>query len=99
MQYNLTEKLKWNDDPVLIIRDTELTINSDAETVLQLMDIMANRGEMQGAMEALNLLLGEKQMKKLKALRLKIDDYMTVVRTAVQLAMGNDPGEEEPAGE
>ncbi len=99
MQYNLTEKLKWNDDPVLIIRDTELTINSDAETVLQLMDIMANRGEMQGAMEALNLLLGEKQMKKLKALRLKIDDYMTVVRTAVQLAMGNDPGEDEPAGE
>ena len=99
MQYNLTEKLKWNDDPVLIIRDTEMTINSDAETVLQLMDIMANRGEMQGAMEALNLLLGEKQMKKLKALRLKIDDYMTVVRTAVQLAMGNDPGEGEPAGE
>ena len=67
MQYNLTEKLKWNDDPVLIIRDTELTINSDAETVLQLMDIMANRGEMQGAMEALNLLLGSEVLKTIVA--------------------------------
>ena len=99
MIYNLTEKLKFDADPTLVIKDVELTVNSDAETVLRLLDVVQSKGEVAGAKDALELLLNEKDRKKLAALHLKIADYVAGVRAAVQLALGNDPGEEEPAGE
>ena len=98
MIYNLTEKLKFGADPKLVIGETELTVRSDAETVLQLMDIIQTKGEAAGAREAMALLLSEKDLKKLAALHLKMDDYLMVMQTAAQLAMGVDPGD-APAGE
>ena len=97
--YNLTEKLNFSDDPVLVIKDTELTIKSDAEVVLQLLDIVTNRGQLAAAREALSLLLSEEDQEKLNALRLKTNDYVEVMRAAAQLAMGNDPDEEDAQGE
>ena len=99
MIYDLTEKLKFDEDPKLVIKDVELTVNSDAEAVLKLLDIMQTRGELAGAMDAEKLIFSEKDRKKLAGLRLKIDDYLEVLKAAVQLALGNDPGEEPPAGE
>lgn len=99
MIYNLTEKLKFNNDPVLTIKDTELTIKSDAEVVLKLMDVLSNKGEIAGAVETMNLLLSPADQKKLNGLHLKTEDYIMVMQTAVQLAMGADPDEESQAGE
>ena len=96
MKYNLTEKLKFSEDPVLVIQDKELTVKSDADVVLQLMDILAEKGEMSGAREALGLLLSEKDQKKLAALHLKMDDYLEVMKAAVQLALGEDLDEDQP---
>lgn len=98
MRYDLTEKLKFSEDPVLVIRDTEFTIRSDAETVLRLMDVVTGQGEAAAAREAAKLLLSEKDQKKLAGLGLKLEDYMTVLRTAMALAAGNDP-EEAARGE
>ena len=98
MTYNLTEKLKFSEDPILRIKDTELTIKSDAEVVLQLMDVLANKGEIAGAREAMDLLLSAADKKKLYALHLKMEDYIEAMKAAVQLAMGGDPSEED-AGE
>lgn len=95
MKYNLTEKLKFDEDPVLQIRDTELTIKSDAETVLQLLDIVANKGELAGASEAMKLLLSEEDREKLSELHLKTKDYITAMMAAVNLALGEDPDEGE----
>ena len=95
MKYNLTEKLKFNEDPVLQIRDVELTIKSDAEIVLRLMDVMNGRGQLAAAREAMDLLLSPGDKKKLDGLKLKADDYIQVMNTAVALALGNDPDEEE----
>ena len=98
MKYNLTDKLKFNEDPVLQIRDTELTIKSDAEVVLQLMDIMSTKGELAAARDVLGLLLSPEDRKKLEGLKLKTNDYIAVMNAAVTLALGEDP-EEEPPGE
>lgn len=98
MKYDLTEKLNFADDPILVIKGVELTVNSDAETVLKLMDVIETKGEVAGAREAMDLLLSEKDRKKLSGLRLKIDDYVEAVKAAVALALGDDP-EEEPSGE
>lgn len=98
MRYNITEKLKFDEDPVLVVKDKELTIKSDAETVLQLMDVLSTRGEIAGAMEAMKLLLSPADQKKLQGLHLKTKDYIEVMKAAVNLAMGEDP-EEEDEGE
>lgn len=98
MRYDLTEKLKFNEDPILVVKGTELTVHSDAESVLKLMDVLGSKGEVTGAVEAAELLFGGKDRKKLSDMKLKMDDYLLVIKAAIQLAMGVDP-EEEPEGE
>ncbi len=98
MVYDLTEKLRFDEDPVLVIKNTRLTVRSDAEVVLKLMDVLRQQGEAAGAGEAMELLLSPEDREKLRSLGLKLDDYIAVVRAAVQLALGADP-EDEPSGE
>ena len=99
MTYDLTEKLRFREDPKLIVRDTRLTVRSDAEVVLRLMDLIAEKGEVGGAREAMGLLLSPADQKKLSALHLKMDDYLEILKAAVRLALGEDPEENAPAGE
>ena len=97
MIYSLTEKLQFEENPKMQIKDTVLTVKSDAETVLKLMDIVNNKGEIEGALEAANLLFSAKDKKALDALKLSMNDYSVVIATAMQLAVGEDP--DEQAGE
>lgn len=93
MIYDATAKLKFNEDPVLKIKDVELTVRSDADVLLKLMDVMQSKGEIEGAGEAIRLLFDDKDYKKLQKLHLKMDDFMEVVRLAAALAIGEDPDE------
>ena len=96
MVYDLTEKLRFDEDPVLVIGDTRLTVRSDAEVVLRLMDILRAQGEEDGAQKAVELLFTQADREKLSGLGLKLDDYIAVVRAAVRLALGEDPEADEP---
>ena len=91
MLYSLTDKLKFEDNPQIKIKDTVLTVKSDAETVLKLMDIVSKKGETEGTIEAVNLLFSAKDIKALNALKLSMADYITVISTATSLAVGEDP--------
>ena len=98
MRYDLTDKLKFEEDPVIVIGDTELTVKSDALTVLGLLDAVAEKGDAEGARMAADMLLSEADREKLAALALKVDDYVTVVKAMIALATGRDP-ESVGAGE
>jgi hypothetical protein len=93
MKYDLTEKLSFDDDPVITIKDVELTVNSDAVTVLQIMDVIENEGEMAAISKCVDLLFDEKNRKKLEKLRLKAPDFIQVIQAATALAVGQDPEE------
>lgn len=95
MLYSLTEKLKFDSDPQIEIKGKTLTVKSDAETVLKLLDIVENESPYTGAISAVDLLLSEKDKKTLKSLNLKIADYMKVTEVMVDLALGNDPDRTE----
>lgn len=95
MKYNLTEKLKFEEDPILQIGDEELTVRSDAETLLQVLDLLNTKGELAALREVIKLIFSEKDQKKLAKMKLKADDFKTVVSTAISLAMGEDPDEED----
>ena len=95
MIYSLTDKLNFNEDPQIEIKGKVITIKSDAETVLKLLDIVQNESQYKGAISAIDLLLSEKDRKVLKSLNLNISDYMKFTETIVDLALGNDPDEEK----
>ena len=95
MLYSLTDKLSFKDDPQVEVKGKIITVKSDAETVLKLLDIVQNGGEVAGAVSAVDLLLSEKDRKTLKGLNLKIADYMKFTETIVDLALGNDPDEDK----
>lgn len=93
--YDATAKLKFNEDPVLKIKDVELTVRSDADVLLQIIDLMGKKNETEATLEAIGLLFSEEDSRKLSDLRLKIEDYMTVVQVAIALALGEDPDEDK----
>ena len=94
MKYDITDKLKFDADPVIKIKDVEITINSDAENVLQILDIMQNDNEYAAMRRCMPILLDEENQKKLRSLKLKAGDYIEVLQAAVSLALGEDPEEE-----
>ena len=91
MLYSLTDKLKFNDDPQIEIKDKVITVKSDAETVLKLLDVLQNAGEIEGTKSAMDILLSDKDKKVVKSLNLKMADYMKLAEVVVELALGNDP--------
>lgn len=95
MIYSLTDKLNFEDNPVIKIKDKKVVVQADAETVLSLVDALQEKGEMQATLEAANLLFTEKDKKIIKSLKLGFQDYMTLISTAISLALGEDPDKEE----
>ena len=45
MLYSLTDKLSFNDDPQVEIKGKIITVKSDAETVLKLLDIHMKKND------------------------------------------------------
>ena len=72
----------------------EITINSDAENVLQILDILQNESEYAAMRKCMPILLDKENQEKLRSLKLKTGDYMEVLQAAVSLALGEDPDEE-----
>ena len=93
MTYNLTDKLSFDKDPVIEINGKKVTVKSDAETVLELLDILQTQGETEATKSTAGLLFSEKDLKVIKGLKLSFKDYMTLLSTAVDLALGEDPDE------
>ena len=52
---NITDKLNFESNPIIVIGDLEVEVKSDAETVLRLMGVFAENSELQAVGEALEL--------------------------------------------
>ena len=53
---DITDKLCFDENPVMQIGTLEVEVNADAETMLRLMGAFGNKGELQAVEEALNLI-------------------------------------------
>lgn len=89
---DITEKLAFDENPKLKIKDKELEVNADAETVLRIMGVLSTpAGDTPKAvMEMYELIFGEEERKTISELRLQFEDFQTVVFAAVNLITGND---------
>lgn len=94
---DITEKLNFEENPKLKIKDAEIEVNTDATTVLTLMQAIGDEEGTPSAkkmMEMFELIFPENSRKTLDEMHLNFADLTTVIEAAMTLVMG-----EEEAGE
>lgn len=93
---DITDKLSFDENPVIRIKEEELEIQASAENMLKIMGMFdSDKTEIQAAMEATDLIFNERDKKKIKKLGLQIKDYMKLIQIAIDTAMdlGESRGE------
>lgn len=98
MLYSLTDKLNFADKPQVEVKGKVVTIDNSATTVLKLLDLVQNQGEVAGAKAIIDLLFDAKDRKTIDGLKLSIEDYMHFCEVCMDLALGNDPDAEKAQG-
>lgn len=98
---DITDKLSFEGNPVLIIKGKELEVNADAPTMLKVMGLMAaDDPGPQEVLEAYDIVFSQKAKKEIEGeLRLNFKDLLVVVQEAIQLIAGDeekDQGEQRP---
>lgn len=93
---DITDKLKFDEKPVLKIGKVEIEVNNEAEVMLKVMAAMQTKGEMDAVLECSELLFDEKNKKKLDKLHLSLKDYMTFIQEAMEVIQSD---EEDNGGE
>jgi hypothetical protein len=83
---NITDKLSFDENPKLEIKGKQYEVNADARTVLEIMGLFSNEGEMDAALDAYEKLFKEEDRKELNKLSFK--DLMVVIGAAMNLVQG-----------
>lgn len=94
---DITEKLKFDQNPSLVINGKTYEVNADATTMIEVMAELGDTADnvTPGTISKLcRLIFTEQAQKDLEALHLKFDDYTVVVQEAISLISGMDDTEE-----
>lgn len=92
---DITEKLSFDENPVLQVKDTTVEVNSDAATVLKIMGIISKGTSAKEILEMYELIFKETDRKKIDKLKLQFKDFQTLIMVAVNMITGDDePGEQ-----
>lgn len=95
---DITDKLTFDGNPKLKIKDKELEVNADAPTMLKIMSIMAADGsgiKTECIGEAYELVFPEASRKEINDMKLNVEDWMTVIEEAMTLITGEDSSQGE----
>lgn len=93
---DITEKLSFDVNPKIKIKNIECEVNTDAPTVLKLMQLMGDGenitpNDIVGMYE---LIFNEAERKKIDKSKLQFKDFQTVVMAAIDLVIdGEEAGE------
>ena len=92
---DITEKLSFDENPVLKIKDVTVEVNSDAATVLKIMGIFSKGTSAKEVLAGYELIFNEKDRKKIDKLNLQFKDFQTIIMAAVDMITGDEePGEQ-----
>lgn len=93
---DITEKLELCGNTVLVIKQEELEVKTDAKTAIIFMGKVANEKITNKNMnEICELIFTSESKEKLDNMNLSFKDYATVIRSAINAVTGeSDPGEE-----
>lgn len=97
---DITNKLNFEEKPIIKIKDVEIEANNDAATMLKVVALFSENSEsvaVKNIITIYNLLFDEDNRKKIDSLKLSFEDFSTLVMESAQLLMNN--GEEPDEGE
>ena len=87
---DITEKLSFDGNPYLMIKDKKLEVNADAPTMLKVMGVLSvGEPGPKEIMEMIDLMIPKESQKTLEELHLSFNDLVIVVQEAVSLITGD----------
>ena len=87
---DITEKLSFEEKPVLVIKDKEIELDNSAPTVLKVMGLMGEEAGSEEILQAYELLFDKQARKVVEALHLTFNDFAMLIHAAVRLVAGSD---------
>lgn len=89
---NITEKLDFDSNPKIKIKDEEYEVNTDAETVLKIMGALGNNQSVtpKEIVQMYELIFSEKEREKIAKLKLQFKDFKKVVEESIELIIDDD---------
>lgn len=87
---DITDKLSFDENPKIRIKDEEFEVNADARTMLEIMGAFSSKDQATAAVEAYEKLYSEKDRKRIDRLKLPFKDLMKMIEESMDLIMGED---------
>ena len=88
---DITEKLSFDQNPRLVVRERELEVNADAATVLKIMGVLGDGvGTPKQVADMYDLLFTDEAKKEIENLKLKFSDFQILVENAIALITGSE---------
>ena len=92
---DITEKLSFDENPKLKIKDKVFEVRADAKTMLEIMGLFGSDNEVEAALGAYGKMFSEKDRKTIEGMKLPFKDLMAIIQAGMSLVQGA----EEEAGE
>ena len=96
---DITDKLNFEEKPIIKVKDVEIKANNDAVTMLKVIALFDNDGKgmsVKNVLDIYNLLFDKENQQKIESLKLSFEDFSTLVVNAAQAVINDN---EEPEGE
>lgn len=96
---DITDKLNFEEKPIIKVKDVEIKANNDAVTILKVIAFFDNDGKgmsVKNVLDIYNLLFDEENQQKIDSLKLSFEDFSTLVVNAAQAVINDN---EEIEGE
>lgn len=86
---DITDKLTFDGNPKLKIKEVELEVNADAPTMLKVMGLMGNGNPgIPEILDTYNLMFPEKSRQEIEKMKLDFQDLVVVIQEGVALISG-----------
>ncbi|WP_455023973.1 hypothetical protein [Oribacterium sinus] len=85
---DITDRLNFEENNCLIIKGKEIEVNSDAPSMLKVLQFMSGDAGAKEVNEAYETLFPVASREKLAKLKLSFDDLIVVIKAAVELITG-----------
>jgi hypothetical protein len=93
---DITDKLNFEEKPIVKVKDTELVINNDAVSMLKVAALFEDgNGKSKDVIEMYHLLFDESEREKIEKLKLNMHDFNALISESAKIATGDltDEGE------
>ena len=96
--FDITDKLSFEENPVLKIKDVEIEVNTNAMDILNIIGAMKDDTNSQSLLRMLETLFpSAESIAKITSLKLSMEDLKVFIKEAISCVMGSEGEDQTPA--